>query len=183
MKFQLRRYVWVIDLIGMLVGAGLLGHLVANQIVSGLWPQAGMLEYAPSSPRRAHAVATAAAPPVSGRMTRADALKGIRRIGPRAYEVPRGIFDQVGGLSPPAPVIVPETRDGRSGFRIFSVDPNGLLAALGLRSGDLVVELNDTRLADPDSALLSYLRLKRMTHAWLLIERNEERIRMDYFIR
>ena len=88
------------------------------------------------------------------------------------------------GISPPAPMLVPETRHGmRAGVRIFDVDLDGLPAAMGIVSGDLVMKVNGVALTGPDAALTAYTTLKTANHAWVVLERHGRRIRLDYVIR
>lgn len=182
MDFSLRRHVWVIDLIGIMFGAGLAGHAVATRLAPALPDDTWTLARSPKPTLRAPAPDPTIRPLES--MTRADVLARIRKLGPRLYEVPRGIFDQLGGLSPPASIIVPETRDGRAiGFRMIRIGPDSLLAALGLVNGDVVLSVNGEELASPDSALMTYAAFRTRTHDWLIVERRGERIRLDYVIR
>ena len=57
------------------------------------------------------------------------------------------------------------------------------LAALGLRSGDLAVQLNGLSLAIPDGTLQVYTALLTVDHMSLLIERRRQQVRIDYFMR
>ena len=58
-----RRYLWVVDLIGILVGAGLAGHSAANWIASQLPPA---LAPAPRSTRHAPVLASATPKSIEG---------------------------------------------------------------------------------------------------------------------
>ena len=180
MDFSLRRHVWVIDLIGIMFGAGLAGHAVATRLAPAL-PDDGWTPTRVVRPAARAASMPAFAPT---QPMREQVLARVRRLGPRLYEVPRGILDQLGGLRPPAPVIVPEMRDGKAvGFGIFGIAPDSLPAALGLANGDVVIAANGLTLADPDSALAAYAAFQARTHAWLVIERRRQRVRIDYVIR
>jgi hypothetical protein len=183
MYFPLRRYVWVVDLIGILVGAGLAGHAVATRI-------AGAMPADPSAPPGG--VRAAMPAPVSaststfvpaGPMSRSEALQRVRKIGPYCYEVPPGILGQFAGIHPPSPLILPETRDAEPvGVRLFHVERNGLLPALGLANGDVVLELDGVPLRDPGALLDAYTANKTADHAWLWIERGGRRMRIDYVV-
>ena len=108
----------------------------------------------------------------------------IRKIGARSYEVRRAAIDRFlqGGVAPP----VAAHRAARRG----KVKPNGLLlagvrrdsafAALGLASGDVLLEVNGRAIATPDAALAAYAALRTADHFSLLIEREGRRIRIDW---
>jgi hypothetical protein len=183
MYFSLRRYVWVVDLFGILVGAGLAGHAVATRIADAMPADA-------SAPPRGVRRTVQAPVPAStstfvppGPMRRSEALKHVRKIGPHCYEVPVGVLGQLAGIQPPDPLIVPETRDGEPiGLRVFRVERSGLLSAIGLVNGDLVLELNGFPLRDPGALLDAYAAHKTADHAWLWIERGDRRFRIDYVV-
>jgi hypothetical protein len=126
----LRRYIWVIDLIGIMFGAGLAGHAVATLVDGALTasdPSQSCDRCVEEGPifLPVGAASPALASPV-------PTLKRIRKIAAHRYEVPRGFVGQFGGIAAPAPLIVPETRDGRRvGVRLFRVERGSLLAALG----------------------------------------------------
>jgi hypothetical protein len=183
MKLELRRYVWVIDLIGMLVGAAMVGHLVANQIVSMWWPRAPS-ESAPtaSRPGRPPGGAPAVAAVLFPHRARCSAAP--ERIGSHHDEISRALFDEivdhVGRRHPTR--LVPVTADDRPlGVRIFG-DSDGLTGAIGLASGDLVLEVNGFPLTHPDAVLNAYLALRQTREPWLVIERAGHRILLTYSI-
>lgn len=182
MKVQLRRRVWVIDLIGMLVGAGLLGHLVADQIVNMLWWTPS--EYAPPPSRGAGKEAAADA--VSGaRLARWSSSVAARPIGVHHYEIERSFIDDhliadFARLRHPAQVI-PASVDGQpAGYRIFG--RLSYLDAIGLASGDLVLEANGFPLTHPGALLDAYAALRQTSEPWLVIERDGRRILLTYLI-
>ena len=76
--------------------------------------------------------------------------------------------------------IVPEMRDGRTiGFRLWSIRPDGLIAAAGFRNGDVVVALNAYPLSTPDKALLAYAKLRNASHYRIDIERQGRPMTLD----
>ena len=174
----LRRYVWVVDLLGILIGAGLAGHTTANMI-GELWPT----EAAAPVRRCAPLPAT---PPVVDE-TVSEIVRPIEPgSGSNRHEISRALVDEFlrGGLKPPRSVIVPVTRDGRTiGLQVFGVDRDGPLAAMGLMEGDVVRALNGIPLANPDKALRAYKVLRNANHVTLLLERGGRRFPMDYDVR
>jgi general secretion pathway protein C len=165
-----------------MVGARLRGATVAaiedvRVMLDGGHGQREFLELlAPRSGRRAGAPRGAA-----GRIT-----DGVRKIGPNSYEVRRSVVDGllVGGVTPPWPRVVPQTRDGAPvGFRLLSLKPDSPLVAIGLADGDLLLQANGRSLATPDAALGAFTALRTADHVWLTIERDGRPLRIDYRIR
>ena len=82
------------------------------------------------------------------------------------------------------PRLVPQLRDGQpAGFRLAGVGDEGPFAALGLASGDVLLEVNGRPITSPDTAFAAYAALRTASHVWLVIERGGQRQRMDYAIR
>ena len=165
-----RRYVWIIDLIGMLAGAALAGHLVANQLVRVLSPmdtQTGQ-----PGPRRA------------SRPIQPASTDSSERVGAQSYEISHALVDQVFqsvGSRPHGILIVPATAHGQPvGVRVFG--GSGLLEAIGLRSGDLVLEANGLPLTRPDAMLAAYAAVRQASKASLVIQRDGRHILWTYTI-
>jgi general secretion pathway protein C len=55
--------------------------------------------------------------------------------------------------------------------------------ALGLRSGDELISVNDFKLADPEQALNAYARLRTAERLRLAVSRGGARAELVYFIR
>ena len=111
---------------------------------------------------------------------------GIKQTGARSYEVRRATLDQflAGGVASPMPRVVPQMRDGQPvGLRLLGVGQDGPFAALGLASGDLLLEVNGRSIETPDAAFAAYAALRKAEHVWLLIERAGQRTRLDYAVR
>jgi type II secretory pathway component PulC len=174
MDVRPRRYVWIIDVIGMLAGAALAGHLVAQQIVSALSSKETRTEAAVSTtpPRRTRAVLPAP-------------NDICERFGARQYEISRAVVDQVFshlGSRPHGILIVPAMADGQPvGVRVFG-DGYGLLHAIGLRSGDLVLEANGFPLTRPSAMLDAYAAVRQTSKARLVIQRGGRRVLFKYAI-
>jgi type II secretory pathway component PulC len=69
------------------------------------------------------------------------------------------------------------------GLRLSGVGAAGPFAALGLRDGDLLLEVSGRSIATPDAALAAYGALRTADRVWLVVERAGERIRTDYVVR
>jgi hypothetical protein len=188
----LRRHVWVIDLIGIGIGAALAGHAAAVLISGALMPVGSATPVRGAQPPATLLVAHDKLArqsieddaDVVGRSTEcctpahhfADC---VRKIGPFAYEVRRAFGNEMWSMKPPGPILIPEPR----GIRVFARS-DGAFAALGLRSGDLAMRVNDAwPLSEPDHTLAAYTALRSADHIWLLIERGGRPIRIDYWIR
>jgi len=120
------------------------------------------------------------------RPARETIADGVRQTGLHRYEIQRAVVDRLlqGGITPPWPRVVPQTRDGApAGFRLFGVRDDSPFHAIGLANGDTLIEVNGRSITTPDSALAAYGALRAADHISLLIERDGHRIRMDYAIR
>jgi len=118
----------------------------------------------------------------------AEALaKGIKKTGPNSFEVQHATLDSLLGnmaaLSKAAR-IVPEMKDGKSaGFRLLSIKPDGPFGAIGLQNGDIISAINGLEMTSPDKALEVYTKLKTANHLSVGLERNGQKVTMDYNIR
>jgi type II secretory pathway component PulC len=69
--------------------------------------------------------------------------------------------------------IVPQMRGDRLlGLRVYSVDPRGPLARMGLQNGDLVTAINGAPLVAMDGLLPMYEKLKSASHFEVRFERD-----------
>jgi type II secretion system protein C len=121
----------------------------------------------------------------SGRGPAEPITDGIRKTGPNSYELRRAVIDRVlaGGLARLLRV-APQPRDGEpTGLRLLDVGRDGPFGAIGLRDGDVLLQVNGRSLATPDAALAAYSALRKEDHLWLAIERAGQRLRLDYVIR
>ncbi|RYZ04017.1 MAG: hypothetical protein EOO73_25525 [Myxococcales bacterium] len=69
------------------------------------------------------------------------------------------------------------------GLRLGRVAPGSLPEALGLRTGDELISVNDFKLGDPEQALTAYARLRTAERLQLAVSRAGSRAELVYFIR
>ena len=144
-----------------------------------------LLDTAPPPPGAPAAPPPPHAPPADPMA--AELAKGIKKLGDNKYEVQHSTLDSLlgnmGALARAAR-IVPETRDGKSvGFRLFSIKPDGPFGMIGLQNGDVVSAINGLEMTSPDKALEVYTKLKTANHLSVGLERNGQKVTMDYNIR
>jgi general secretion pathway protein C len=113
--------------------------------------------------------------------------RGIRQLADGSYEIERATLEALLADTPAllqAARVVPELRDGRAaGFRLHAVRPDGILARIGLRNGDVVVAVNGLPLTAPERALDAFVKLRSASHVSLSLERGGQRLTADYRIR
>ena len=130
----------------------------------------------------------AAAPAAGPKDPLAESLaKGVKKTGANSYEVQHATLDSLLGnmaaLSRAAR-IVPEMKDGKSaGFRLLSIKPDGPFGVIGLQNGDVISAINGLEMTSPDKALEVYTKLKTANHLSVGLERNGQKVTMDYNIR
>ncbi len=130
----------------------------------------------------------AAAPAAAAKDPLAEALdKGIKKTGPNSYEVQHATLDSLLGnmaVLSKAARIVPEMKDGKSaGFRLLSIKSDGPFGKIGLQNGDIISAINGLEMTSPDKALEVYTKLKTANHLSVGLDRNGQKVTMDYNIR
>jgi len=121
-----------------------------------------------------------------GRAPAKATFDGIRQTAANRFEVRRDVLEQflAGGITPGWPRVVPQARDGEPvGFRVFGIAANSPFAALGLASGDVLLQVNGRSIATPAAALAAVTSLRTANHVSLSIARGDRLIRLDYDIR
>lgn len=79
--------------------------------------------------------------------------------------------------------ITPVERDVQVvGVQVYGVRPDGLLAQLGLRNGDILTHVNGFGIASPDRCLEAYARLRNTDRLTLSFERAGRGMRHTYVI-
>jgi len=121
-----------------------------------------------------------------GRAPAKATFDGIRQTAANRFEVRRDVIEQflAGGITPGRPRVVPQARDGEPiGFRVFGIAANSPFAALGLASGDVLLQVNGRSIATPAAALAAVTSLRTANHVSLSIARGDRLIRLDYDVR
>jgi general secretion pathway protein C len=81
------------------------------------------------------------------------------------------VLENPGTLSRSARV-VPAVRDGQTrGYKLYGIRPGSIPKAIGLKNGDLLIEINNIELNSLDKAMDSYTKLRDAKLVELLIER------------
>lgn len=133
----------------------------------------------PPSPAAKPAPQQPAAKPSSTRGGSSIAIEGaeqaIQCSTPNSCTVDRKFVDQL--LQSPQQLMsqarmYPVTKDGETtGFRVSGVRNGSLATLLGLQNGDVVSEINGSKLGTIDDALAMYQKLRRASHLSVTVER------------
>ena len=121
---------------------------------------------------------TAPAPPPGSPM------EGVKQLGDNRYDVKHSVIE--GTLSNLNSIatqarIVPSFKNGvANGFKLFSIQPGSLYAAIGVENGDVIQKINGYEINSPDKALEVYQKLRDSRHITLEIERNGQAVRKEY---
>ncbi len=111
-------------------------------------------------------------------------VEGVKSLGDNRYEVQhRLIENSLSNLNTIATQarIVPSFKNGAAnGFKVFSIQPGSLYAAIGVENGDVIQKINGYEMNSPDKALEIYQKLRDSRHITLEIERNGQAIRKEY---
>jgi hypothetical protein len=111
-----------------------------------------------------------------------DDLDGhIRWIAPQAWEIDRELVERA--LMPTSGSVrtsrvIPHEEDGRVvGVKIYGVRRASVAGRLGIQNGDLLIDVNGHRVADPGAMFEAYARLRDADAIFLRLERRgEERL-------
>jgi general secretion pathway protein C len=113
-------------------------------------------------------------------------MEGIRTLAANRYEIDRNVIDQtLSNLNVMATQarIVPSFKNGvANGFKLFSIQPNSLYAAIGVENGDVIQRVNGYEINSPEKALELYQRLRESQHVTIELERAGQVIRKEYNI-
>lgn len=79
--------------------------------------------------------------------------------------------------------MIPEVKDGETiGFRLVELKRGSLLQQIGLRVGDLVVEINGVELNSPEKALQIFQQVREAANISVGLIRNNKREMFDYVL-
>jgi len=110
-----------------------------------------------------------------------------KKIGEREYVLNRSKLQK--SIENPEKILtdarlLPNIIDGKQeGFKISEVVPNGLYHSLGLRNGDILLNINGLEISNPEVAIQAMSALKGMNRINLDIMRSGENMSMDYQLR
>jgi general secretion pathway protein C len=110
----------------------------------------------------------------------------IKRTGELSYEIDLRAAEAALTMSSltRSARIVPEIREGKAtGFRLYSVRPEGALAKLGLQTGDIVRSIDGVVISSPEVALALYEKFKSAGQVSLALDRRGRPLIIQYRIR
>jgi len=102
-------------------------------------------------------------------------MQGVRKVGDNSYEVSRAVVEQqlsnLSAISTQAR-IVPSFKNGvANGFKLFSIQPGSLYAAIGIQNGDVIQRVNGYEINSPDRALELLQKVRETSHVVVEYER------------
>lgn len=125
--------------------------------------------------------------PAAGDRLLDDLERGIAKLGEHRYQIKSSALAlALANLAALGRVVrvAPEMRDGKAfGFRLVRVEPDGAIAKLGLRTGDVLVSINGLDLGTPDQVLDAYGKLEAARQLVLGFVRDGHRLTNEYTIR
>lgn len=114
------------------------------------------------------------------------AVDWIRPDGPGAWRVTRSGLDaalaEPSALARSARIIPAREGDAFVGFKLYGVRPQSIVAALGLKNGDLLRTVNGLPLATPQQALEAYTALRNAPSFALELTRGGAPLTLRYTI-
>jgi len=116
-----------------------------------------------------------------------DFSQFARRTGENEYVVNKRAIDE--SIQNPQNVLtdarlLPNMAGGaQNGFRISEIKRGGLYETLGLQNGDILLSVNDFKLASPESALQAFTTLQGSSAIKLDVERRGKKLKLKYNIR
>lgn len=142
-------------------------------------PPAAVAPAAPTEP----AAAAVAAPSTS---SEAELDAAITKVSDTQYNVKRAFVDKLLGNQAElmrAARIVPHEENGQVvGVKLYGIRRNSLLGKLGIQNGDLLKNINDMSMADPNSALEAYAKLRSASDLKVAITRRGQDTALSFGI-
>ncbi|MBM4353996.1 MAG: hypothetical protein FJ109_09425 [Deltaproteobacteria bacterium] len=114
--------------------------------------------------------------------------EGVKQLGPWEYRIDRGMLNEqlqdLAKLGREARVIPNYDKDSGTykGFKLIGVRPNSLYRALGIRSGDVIQQINGEELSSPGKALELFTQLQNSSSIMLDITRRGKQHSLSYKI-
>lgn len=116
-----------------------------------------------------------------------DFSQFARRTGDNEFVVSKQAIDE--SIQNPQNVLtdarlLPNMEGGKqNGFKVSEIKPNGLYQHLGLKNGDVLLEINSFKLASPESALQAFTALQGASSIKIELKRGGKNISLKYNIR
>jgi general secretion pathway protein C len=127
--------------------------------------------------------AMAAAPSTS---SEAELDAAITKVSDTQYNVKRSFVDKLLGNQAElmrAARIVPHEENGQVvGVKLYGIRRNSLLGKLGIQNGDLLKNINDMSMGDPNSALEAYAKLRSASDLKVAITRRGQDTALSFGI-
>ncbi|HVV85861.1 MAG TPA: type II secretion system protein GspC [Kofleriaceae bacterium] len=133
-------------------------------------------------PAASPAAAAAAAPAAPTAPAAAATDPRIHRVADDTFEIDRSLItDALTGRAPAGIRVVPSTAGGISdGFRVATVTPGSVYAAIGLARGDVIRGVNGLALDSLDKAMDAVTRLRDASSIELAVSRNGRPVTLRY---
>lgn len=129
-------------------------------------------------------LSTSAAP--SGTKVNSGATEDIKEVGKNRWLISQSTGESVRENFAAQMSLVqmqPRAVAGKTdGFTIQRIDPPSVLGKLGLQKGDVIIEVNNTRLDSPEKGLQIVQQLREARQITLAVERNNQPISFSYEI-
>ena len=110
----------------------------------------------------------------------------VREIGENRWMISRGTIESVRENFADQLRLAqmqPRTVDGKTnGFLIQRINPRSLLVKVGLRRGDVIIDVNNIKLDSPEKALQVFQQLREARQITLAVERNGQPMSFEYEI-
>lgn len=184
------------SLLARVASAGIAGAVAGGAMTLALGPAPAETLSGSEGVLAARAGVSAALPPPPA-VVRVEALRSeprvevtraedaVRLLGPSTYEIDRARFEALlGGHGERSVRVVPHQHRGEIlGVRVYGVRRGSELYALGLRSGDVIADVNGRPIGYPDQALEAYAHLRdRDLFVVRILREGEERVHV-YHVR
>lgn len=104
-------------------------------------------------------------------------MEGVTKVSDFEYHIDRGLLDEklqdLGALGREARVIPNYDRESGSykGFKLIGVRPNSLYRNIGIRSGDVILQVNGEEMNSPSKALELFTKLQTSSEISMDIKR------------
>ncbi len=110
----------------------------------------------------------------------------MRSLGQNRWVIPRSEAERarsnLGELLKSAHLVPNVVNGSTEGFMVRMIRPDSLLAQLGLRVGDVVMQVNGVELSSPEKALQIFTQLRDARNISLGLVRGGEQLSFDYAV-